>query len=99
MGPVISRFVEFIVDTYPDSVSFSNIWIIGHSLGAHVAGVAGKHTTQKVAVVVGLDPAGPFFYDDKPDERLNVGDGEYVEVIHTDRTQQGFAKPIGDADF
>lgn len=62
--------------------------------------MAGKNIQNgKVAAIIGLDPAGPFFSDDKPEERLSPENAEYVEVIHTDRTQQGFARPIGHADF
>lgn len=32
---------------------------------------------------LGLDPAGPEFYDQNPGERLDMGDASFVDVIHT----------------
>lgn len=77
--------------------------LIGHSLGAHIAGAAGKAVQrcdgQRLAAIVGLDPARPLFDIGRPAERLAAGDARYVETIHTNRGQQGFSRPIGDAAF
>lgn len=75
------------------------IGIIGHSLGAHIAGLAGKNTKQKVAFIVGLDPAAPLFRLKKPLERLSNNDAQYVEVIHTNGKGLGMFGNIGKADF
>lgn len=81
------------------------IHIIGHSLGAHAAGFAGKIiqnvTEGKIRRITGLDPAGPMFEGFLIDgnERLNNADAERVDVIHTDAGIFGFAKPIGHIDF
>uniref|UniRef100_A0A182QR96 Lipase domain-containing protein n=1 Tax=Anopheles farauti TaxID=69004 RepID=A0A182QR96_9DIPT len=63
----------------------AQIALIGHSLGAHVAGLTGKHfqTEPKLAAIVALDPAGPLFAGDRPAERVDANDAQYVEVIHT----------------
>ncbi|MCA6522909.1 MAG: hypothetical protein IM585_10085 [Pseudanabaena sp. M135S2SP2A07QC] len=48
-----------------NKISPENVTMIGHSLGAHVAGMASREiyerTGHKVDEVVGLDPAGPGF--------------------------------------
>lgn len=97
--------------------------MIGHSLGAHIAGMsmlqilnliqkisfsnhffhfsAGKKLQteyrRKLRKIVGLDPAGPLFNIEKPEERLHSNDAIYVETVHTSTI--GFFSPLGDVDF
>ncbi|XP_052903452.1 lipase member H-like [Anopheles moucheti] len=79
----------------------SQIVIIGHSLGAHIAGLTGKHyqTEPKLAAVIALDPAGPLFGRDQPSERVDAFDAAYVEVIHTNKGLLGHRDALGQADF
>ncbi|XP_063695876.1 phospholipase A1-like isoform X2 [Culicoides brevitarsis] len=96
VGPFLAKFIDFLVEK--TNISTSDIYLIGHSLGAHIAGIAGKTVTKlKIPVIYGLDPAGPMFFTWQPRERLDVHDAKYVEVLHT--SYQGFGKPIGYADF
>ncbi|CAF0864126.1 unnamed protein product [Brachionus calyciflorus] len=69
---------------------------IGHSLGAHVCGFAGK--TIKLERISGLDPAGPLFEKKPKDSRLDKEDAEFVDIIHTD-LELGIQKAIGHLDF
>ena len=67
------------------NVSTSSFHLIGHSLGAHVVGYAGKWLNGKLAHITGLDPAGPYFEGVKnPAARLWHTDAKFVDVIHTD---------------
>ncbi|XP_078600321.1 pancreatic triacylglycerol lipase-like [Branchiostoma floridae x Branchiostoma japonicum] len=78
------------------------VHIIGHSLGAHAAGFAGKATQRTgftVARISGLDPAGPGFRRARAADRLDRGDAMFVDVIHTDILVLGKLKPIGHVDF
>uniref|UniRef100_A0A182SFV0 Lipase domain-containing protein n=1 Tax=Anopheles maculatus TaxID=74869 RepID=A0A182SFV0_9DIPT len=79
----------------------SQIVLVGHSLGAHVAGLTGKHfqASPKLAAIVALDPAGPMFSADKPAGRVDALDAEYVEVIHTNKGFYGLSHALGQADF
>uniref|UniRef100_A0AAG5DLS3 Lipase domain-containing protein n=1 Tax=Anopheles atroparvus TaxID=41427 RepID=A0AAG5DLS3_ANOAO len=79
----------------------SQIVLIGHSLGAHIAGLTGKHfqTRPKLAAVVALDPAGPLFDGTDPSGRVDRLDAEYVEVIHTNMGWLGHQDTLGQADF
>lgn len=48
--------------------------IIGHSLGAHACGFAGKK--YKFARITGLDPAGPGFKGQPKEKRLDIDDAK-----------------------
>lgn len=72
---------------------------IGHSLGAHIVGAAGKRTSSQPASIVGLDPAGPLFSLDDPANRLHHTDAVYTECIVTDAGRLGFEHPVCDGNF
>ncbi|XP_055844459.1 pancreatic lipase-related protein 2-like [Episyrphus balteatus] len=79
-----------------------DLHVIGHSLGAHVSGIASRNVIAgKVHTIIGLDPAGPLYedYSSSIDECLTKDDARYVEVIHTNGGRLGYLKPIGNADF
>ncbi|MBE9003777.1 hypothetical protein IQ259_01710 [Fortiea sp. LEGE XX443] len=64
--------------------------LIGHSLGAHVAGFAGAAyrgaTGRSIAQIVGLDPAGPEFEGTATSDRLDPSDATRVTALHTSET-------------
>lgn len=97
VGEAVALFIDFLVNT--GGASYSDIYIAGHSLGAHVAGFAGKNTALPIRFISGLDPAGPLFSLNSPNERIDAADADYVEIIHTNGNILGFGDPIGDADF
>jgi len=82
--------------------SRGNLMCIGHSLGAHTCGFAGKRT--KWGRISGLDPAGPMFENYPNGARLQPGDANLVDAIHT-MGKEGFILdlgtlvPLGHIDF
>lgn len=42
-------------------INYANMTLIGHSMGAHIAGIAGNKLGGVVGKIYGLDPAGPHF--------------------------------------
>ncbi|XP_077978242.1 phospholipase A1 VesT1.02-like [Glandiceps talaboti] len=64
------------------------IWGIGHSLGAHVLGKAGRTANmaslRMFSRITGLDPAGPCFENYNHEKRLHKSHAKMVDVIHTD---------------
>lgn len=94
-GQFLGKFIDFLSES--TATKTSDLYLVGHSLGAHIAGIAGKHTKDRISTIFGLDPAGPMFFTFQEKERLDVTDARYVEVIHT--SYQGFGKAIGYADF
>lgn len=77
--------------------------LIGHSMGAHIAGFAGKSLIRKIAKRVGrissLDAAGPGFNLNPPHLRLHKGDADFVDGIHTNAFVLGYRYDYSDADF
>ncbi|XP_053692379.1 phospholipase A1-like [Sabethes cyaneus] len=95
VGEVVARLIDNLVAS--SGISYTDITLIGFSLGAHVAGNAGKYLKGKLGTIIALDPAGPeFSYGDS--DILHQDDAEYVEVLHTSKFA-GFEDPLGDADF
>lgn len=80
------------------------VHLIGHSLGAQIAGSAGRYYKllsggKPLPRVTGLDPANPCFYDGNKLPGLTKGDAKYVDIIHTNPGYAGTAEEVGDADF
>ncbi|XP_016951067.1 phospholipase A1 [Drosophila biarmipes] len=96
-GKKVANMINFLKDNY--GMNLGDLYVIGHSLGAHVAGYAGKNTDGQVHTIVGLDPALPLFSYNKPNKRLNADDAWYVESIQTNGGTLGFLKPIGKGAF
>lgn len=80
------------------------IHLIGHSLGANIAGYAGKPLNASTGQITGLAPSGIYF-DGLPKEiKLHKSDALFVDVIHIDsRSESEFgletSEPIGHIDF
>jgi len=96
-GKKVAKMINFLKDNH--GLNLNDVYVIGHSLGAHVAGYAGKNTDGQVHTIIGLDPALPLFSYNKPNKRLNSDDAWYVESIQTNGGTLGFLKPIGKGAF
>ncbi|KAI4482805.1 hypothetical protein M0804_008658 [Polistes exclamans] len=100
VGKSIAEFTKILVNKY--KVSMSNIQAIGHSLGAHVVGFAGKNVQKlnlgKYSEIIGLDPAGPLFRLNECPNRICKTDAEYVQILHTSEIK-GTTTQLGTIDF
>lgn len=87
------------------SIPARSFHLIGHSLGAHVAGDAGSQLEDTLGRISGLDPADPNFSYQPPQVRLDPTDARWVDVIHTDGANYttyggyGTLQPMGHVDF
>ncbi|NXU52645.1 LIPR3 protein, partial [Turnix velox] len=81
---VIGAEVAYFITTLQKLFKYSllAIHLIGHSLGAHTAGEAGRRI-QGIRRISGLDPAGPYFEGTPPEVRLDPTDANFVDVIHS----------------
>ncbi|XP_017131209.1 lipoprotein lipase [Drosophila elegans] len=98
VGQVLAKFVDFLHEEA--GLRFEDLQLVGFSMGAHVAGLAGKNLqTGRLRMIRALDPALPFFRYAKEKERLTRQDADHVEVLHTSVGSYGFDRPLGHADF
>ncbi|XP_030622264.1 lipase member H [Chanos chanos] len=93
------NITAFIQKLQKLGASLSSIHMIGISLGAHISGFVGASLNGDIGRITALDPAGPQFRDAPIDERLDSGDAQFVDVLHTDVDALGYREPIGHIDF
>lgn len=103
MGTYVASLLDFMHEN--GFIQWDRVGMVGFSLGAHIAGIAGKNVRRgRINHIIGLDPAGPLFTVNNVAGRLDSGDANYVEVIHTNGQTllvpgSGIGQPIGHADF
>ncbi|XP_061394448.1 LOW QUALITY PROTEIN: phospholipase A1 member A-like [Musca vetustissima] len=93
---VFTRFLHKATN-YP----FEQMYLIGHSYGCHVAGVAGKLLKpSQYGVIYALDTAGPIHQTIAKEWRLTPDAALYVESIQTDTALFGYrGSDLGHASF
>lgn len=101
VGAVVTKLLRTLVDKF--QLKVENLHVLGHSLGAHVAGHVGTRIPG-IARITGLDPAGPMFEKSNLIVRLDPTDAVFVDVIHSDGApleEAGFGTvlPMGHLDF
>ncbi|XP_058840110.1 pancreatic triacylglycerol lipase-like [Topomyia yanbarensis] len=95
-GAGVSGFLDRLLDA--TGISPDSIYLIGFSLGAHVAGNAGKGQRGLVNTIIALDPAGPLFSVGQ-ETAVSPTDGQYVETIMTNAGLLGINTVLGQANF
>lgn len=98
---ISEKLAELIDVLVGYGMNLQNVTMVGHSLGAHIAGRAAKQlkSVGRIGVIVGLDPASVGFDFFATQKRLTDTDAEYVQVIHTDGDKFGFSNPMGHGEF
>lgn len=105
-----NRMAQVVMNLYNFGLSLSKLHIVGHSLGAQIAGIIGKRlqtiseNALKLDHVTGLDPAGPLFYTllglvPLLVPGLDPSVATFVDVIHTDAGYLGVPDACGHTDF
>jgi len=106
-GTIINKYLTNMIRQH--DLKHKDVHLIGFSLGAHVAGFAGKALNvenggKKYGRISALDPAKPGFTSDHPATHLSKDDATFVDVIHTGIKSTfiygaGMNKSIGHIDF
>ncbi|XP_058155462.1 pancreatic lipase-related protein 3 [Dasypus novemcinctus] len=92
VGAEVAYFIGVLVTKF--GYSPSKVHLIGHSLGAHLAGEAGSRMPG-LGRITGLDPAGPYFHNTPNEVRLDQSDANFVDVIHTNAARLFFDLGMG----
>lgn len=99
IGRCVGQFLYSFVKNR--QVQGQDMHLIGQGLGAHIAGLAAKSLKAynvRLGQITGLDPARhPSFGN--TNQRLDVSDALFVDIIHTDILQYGIKESIGHVDF
>ncbi|XP_071119067.1 pancreatic triacylglycerol lipase-like [Haliotis cracherodii] len=101
VGAVIAQLITYLKTKA--GAKPEDFHILGHSLGAHVAGYAGERI-QYVGRITGLDPADPYFQNTDIKVRLDPTDALFVDIIHTDgesilKLGYGMRQACGHVDY
>ncbi|EAT47856.1 AAEL001064-PA [Aedes aegypti] len=99
VADLITRFVRYSSEV---GVPLEKVTFIGHNLGAHISGQAGKNLGGRVGEIYGLDPLGPLFEYPKDrglQMRLDQSDANYVQIIVTSRHELGLVNGEGHENF
>ncbi|XP_037818905.1 pancreatic triacylglycerol lipase-like [Lucilia sericata] len=96
----VAIFLGKLLENYLNKheIPLSEVHLIGHSLGAHIAGNMGRYFNGSIGRVTGLDPALPLFTPNAADS-LHANAALFVDVIHTDFPVFGDNTPRGTMDF
>ncbi|XP_055533686.1 pancreatic lipase-related protein 3-like [Wyeomyia smithii] len=92
IGEILAVFIR------ENGIQYDQVHIVGHSLGAHIAGNVGKYFGGKLARVTALDPAGPLFAPRSVDA-VSSSDARFVDAIHTDGLVLGEVTARAHVDF
>lgn len=109
----VAHAIHFVIDKLTEMMGMNDaekgefLWrmlLMGHSLGAHTAGIVGLMVQASkgryVGTIVGLDPAGPLFTP-RHDSRhcLTHSDGKRVLIVHTSALFHGTSFRLGHEDY
>ncbi|XP_052754742.1 phospholipase A1 VesT1.02-like isoform X2 [Galleria mellonella] len=82
--------------------NMTQVHLLGHSLGAHVMGFAGKRAREQgyvVSRITGLDPARALFEGSFAYKGLDRTCARFVDIIHSDPGGYGTTKSTGTVDI
>ena len=87
MSEMLSQLIQKLDKNW--GLSAARLRLIGHSVGAHIAGLTAERLKKKgfpVAHLLALDPSGPFFRSTElTDERLDKKNALFVECWYSGR--------------
>lgn len=95
VSSVVADFLRFLNEK---KLFYQNVTIVGHSLGAHIAGLTGKQI-NRIGNIVALDPAGLLLQMEDNENKVISSDAEYVQSIQTSVFKLGMQFPVGQVAY
>lgn len=92
VSEILERFIS------ENNIDRGLIHVIGHSLGAHIAGNVGRYMGGSLGRITGLDPAAPLYIRQSYDA-IQITDASFVDIIHTNGEALGEIWARGHIDF
>ena len=88
MRPVARCLAAILTNLRNNGLQMDRTSCVGHSLGAHICGLVANYLLFRMGKIIALDPARPLI---RPGlvNRLDSGDADFVEVIHTNAGYYG----------
>ncbi|KAK0160642.1 hypothetical protein PV328_008029 [Microctonus aethiopoides] len=97
LRPVARCLAQSLTNLRLQGMSIAKTTCVGHSLGAHLCGIISNYLLFRMHRIIGLDPARPLV---RPGlgNRLDSGDADFVQVIHTNAGYYGEIGRVGHVD-
>ncbi|CAK1544907.1 unnamed protein product [Leptosia nina] len=103
MPTVGKHAAEMLADLTQVGLDPKKLELVGLSLGGQTASFIAKNykliTGTKISRLTGLDPSGPCFRNLGPEERIDKGDADFVDIVATNIDGYGMATPAGHVNF
>ncbi|XP_014212403.1 lipase member H [Copidosoma floridanum] len=98
MRPVARCLADSLTGLRNHGLPIERTTCVGHSLGGHICGQMASFLLFRMSRIIALDPARPLI---RPGlvNRLDSGDADFVEVIHTNAGYYGELGNVGHVDF
>ncbi|XP_028129788.1 endothelial lipase-like [Diabrotica virgifera virgifera] len=93
LGDLMEKFAK------TGGLDLNRTTLCGHSLGGHVAGIAGTHLGGRLYQVVGLDPTSILLTAFQSFNPISKSSGQFVQIIHTNALFYGNFVATGHADY
>lgn len=103
VGAIVATFLNRLHKA--QGTNNNNIVVVGHSLGGQIAGFVGERMNKpKIRLIIGLDPAGPAYYNVSLGARLDPSDAQLVISLQTNGGENvadglGLSYPVGHYSF
>ncbi|XP_028128600.2 lipase member H-like [Diabrotica virgifera virgifera] len=95
----IAEFTATFLDDLISKVGQMPLFLVGTSIGGHIAGVTSRKMTGTVSIAYGLDVAGPILDFLPEDSTIAKGDAKFVVLVHSNMFFFGSFRLAGDLDI
>lgn len=103
LRPVGKHAAEMLAELTRYGLDPKKLELVGLSHGGQAISFIAKNYRQitgtNVSRVTSLDPGGPCFRHNGPEDRIDASDADFVEIVHTNTEGYGMAGAVGHIDY